>query len=44
MRPLAESLIFSACQKKYGEILNKLAVKKEIFSRMLADEITAEAV
>lgn len=42
--PLAESLVFSACQKKYGNILSKLSVQKEIFSRMQADGITAEAM
>lgn len=42
-KPLGQSLIFSACQSKYGEILNKLNVKKEIFSKMQADEVTAVA-
>ncbi|KAJ8970651.1 hypothetical protein NQ314_001089 [Rhamnusium bicolor] len=27
-RPLSESLIYSACQKKFGDLLNKLSAKK----------------
>lgn len=42
-KPLVESLIFSACHSKYGQILNNLNVKKEIFSKMQADEVTAVA-
>ncbi|CAG9825783.1 unnamed protein product [Phaedon cochleariae] len=41
--PLTESYIYHACQKKYGEILSKLQVKKEVFERMHADEITRTA-
>lgn len=43
-RPLSESLVYSTCQKRYGEILNKLRVQKEIFSKMHADEVTSEAL
>ena len=43
-RPLAESLAFAACQKKYGEILSKLNVKNEIFSKMQGDDITKAAI
>lgn len=42
-RILSKSLVYSACQKKYGDILNKLMVKEKIFSRMKPDVIT-EAV
>lgn len=42
-KPLVESLIISPYHSKYGEILNNLNVKKEIFSNMQADEITAVA-
>ncbi|CAH0556796.1 unnamed protein product, partial [Brassicogethes aeneus] len=42
-KPLTESYIYMACQKKYGEVLNKLQVKKEVFERMQADEITQTA-
>lgn len=37
-------MVYSACQKKYGALLNKLTVKKEIFSRMQSDEITSTAL
>lgn len=43
-RPLSESLVYTACQKKYGEIINSLNVKKEVFCKMKADEITSEAI
>ncbi|KAK4885603.1 hypothetical protein RN001_001874 [Aquatica leii] len=43
-RPLAESLVYSASQKQYGDILNKLAVKQLIFSKMQADIITSTAM
>lgn len=43
-RTLSKSLVFSACQKKYGEILNKLMVKNQIFSRMQSDIVTETAV
>lgn len=42
-KPLVQSLIFSSCHSKYGEILNNLNVKKEIFSKMQADEVTLVA-
>lgn len=43
-RPLINSLIYSACKKKFGDVLNKLTVKKEIFSRMQADIVTSVAL
>lgn len=43
-RPLNSSLIYTACQKKFGDILNKLAAKKEIFGNMQADTITSKAM
>lgn len=43
-RPLAESLVYSASLKKYGDVLNKLSVKKEIFNKMLADNVTSTAI
>lgn len=43
-RPLSESLVHSVCQKKYGNILDTLLAKKEIFSKMKADAITEAAV
>lgn len=43
-RPLIQSLVYSSCHKKYGEMLNKMSVKKEIFSKMQADFITAIAL
>lgn len=39
-RILSKSLVYSACQKKYGNILNKLMVKEKIFCRMKPDMIT----
>lgn len=42
-RILSKSLVYSACQNKNGNMLNKLMVKEKIFSRMKADMIT-EAV
>lgn len=44
VRPLSESLVYSACHKKYGDILNKLEVKREIFSKMQPDLITETAI
>nr|CAI5862353.1 unnamed protein product [Callosobruchus analis] len=38
--PLTQSYIYTACQRKYGEVLSKLQVKKGIFERMQADEVT----
>nr|CAI5864195.1 unnamed protein product [Callosobruchus analis] len=38
--PLTQSYIYTACQRKYGEVLSKLQVKKDIFERMQADEVT----
>lgn len=43
-RPLSQSLVYAACHKKYGEILNKLAVKEKIFSKMLPDAIASAAM
>lgn len=40
---VTESIIFSASQKTFGEVLNKSRVK-EIFSRMRPDEITIVAI
>lgn len=42
-KPLVESLIFSSRHSKYGKNLNNLNVKKEIFSKMQADEVTLVA-
>lgn len=41
---LVNSLIFSACAKKFGQFLNTSAVKREIFGKMLPDKITNEAI
>lgn len=43
-KPLIESLVYSACQKKYGEILNKMRVKEEVFNRMKPDVVTVTAM
>lgn len=43
-RPLSQSLVYAACHKKYGEILNILAVKEKIFSKMLPDAIASAAM
>lgn len=43
-RPLIQSLVYTVCHRKYGEILNKLRVKDEIFSKIRADEITSTAM
>lgn len=43
-RPLSESIIYLACRKKYGNILNKLSVTKKIFSKMHGDIITKTAI
>lgn len=43
-RPLINSLLYSTCQKKYGELLNKMEVKAHVFSKMQADDITETAM
>lgn len=43
-RVLSQSMVFSACNKKYGSLLNKLAVKTQIFSKMQSDDITSVAL
>lgn len=43
-RALSDSLIYSACHKKYGELLSKLTVVNEIFSKMQADKVTSIAI
>lgn len=42
-RPLSESFIYEASQRKYGALLNSLQAKKQIFERMQADEVTRTA-
>nr|CAI5865269.1 unnamed protein product [Callosobruchus analis] len=44
LRPLSESIVFSACQRKHGEILNKLAVSTEILNKMQPDKVTEAAI
>jgi hypothetical protein len=39
---LACSLVYMACQKEYGEVLNKLALKKEVLTRMRGDKVAKE--
>lgn len=39
-KPLVESLIFSACHSKYGDVLNKLNVRKEVFDNILWGRFT----
>lgn len=36
------SYIYSACHKKYGDILNKMHVKSEVLSRMRPDNVAKE--
>lgn len=43
-RPLIQSVVYSACHRKYGDVLNKMAVKTEIFSKMRPDIITSTAI
>lgn len=43
-RPLIQSMVYSACHRKYGDLLNKMAVKREIFSKMRPDTITSTAI
>lgn len=43
-RPLNESIVYLACRKKYGDILNKLSVTKINFSKMHGDIITKTAI
>nr|CAI5829087.1 unnamed protein product [Callosobruchus analis] len=40
----SESIVFSACQRKHGEILNKLAVSTEILNKMQPDKVTEAAI
>lgn len=42
-RPLAESMTYVACQKKYGDILNRLRIKIDIFNKMQPDYVTKVA-
>lgn len=42
-RALSDSLVYTACRTKYGQILDKLQIKKEIFSKMRADILTKTA-
>lgn len=41
---LIQSVVYSACNRKYGDLLNKMAVKNEIFSKMRPDSITSTAI
>ncbi|KAK4874171.1 hypothetical protein RN001_013531 [Aquatica leii] len=37
-----DSFIYSACQKKYGKILNSMNLKKEVLSKMRGDKVAKE--
>jgi hypothetical protein len=37
-----DSFIYSACQKKYGKILDSMNLKKEVLSKMRGDNVAKE--
>lgn len=41
---IMESMVFTACQKKYGDILNKMTLKNEVLKKMRGDELAREVM
>lgn len=43
-QPLMDSIVYATCQKRYGQIINKLFIKETLLKKLRADEIGREVM